>query len=163
MNSAAAPQIAFREANPADLPWMVALLANDPLGSGREKAAADLPESYQAAFEAIEKDPRHQLLVLEREERAAAFLQLSFLPNLTYEGGWRAQIEGVRVEAGVRGEGLGRQLLQEAIRRARERGCRLVQLTTDKRRPDALRFYESLGFVSSHEGMKLPLEHSPSR
>ena len=84
-------------------------------------------------------------------------LQLTLMRSLTYQGGWRAQIEGVRIDAGVRAQGLGRALFEWAIARAHERGCHLVQLTTDKRRPDAHRFYESLGFVASHEGMKLTL------
>jgi GNAT superfamily N-acetyltransferase len=85
-------------------------------------------------------------------------LQITFIPYLTYEGGWRALIEGVRVDGAARSAGVGRAMVEHAIGRARERGCRLVQLTTDKARPDALRFYEALGFVASHEGMKLHLD-----
>ena len=84
-------------------------------------------------------------------------LQLTFIPYLTYEGGWRAQIEAVRITSALRGDGLGHDLFAWAIDRARERGCHLVQLTTDKRRADARRFYEALGFTASHEGMKLHL------
>ncbi len=93
----------------------------------------------------------------ESEGRVVATLQLSFLPNLTYQGGWRAQIEGVRVARDQRGRGLGRQLIQWAIERARARFCVLVQLTTDKKRPAAIRFYRDLGFEPSHEGMKFIL------
>ena len=84
-------------------------------------------------------------------------LQLTFLPYLTYCGGWRAQIEGVRIAASERSQGLGRRMLEWAVERARARGCHLVQLATDKTRPQAKRFYETLGFVASHEGMKLHL------
>ena len=93
---------------------------------------------------------------------AVAVLQLTFTPYITHQGGWRATIEGVRVDSRLRGSGLGRELFAWAIARARERGCHLVQLTTDKQRPEARRFYESLGFVASHEGMKLKLPITPS-
>lgn len=87
----------------------------------------------------------------------AGLFQLTFIPYLTYRGGWRALVEGVRVAAPLRSSGIGRLLFQWAIHRARERGCHLIQLTSDKARPDAIRFYESLGFVATHEGMKLHL------
>lgn len=147
----------FRRAVRADLATIVKLLADDTLGSGREELADELPSSYVAAFEAIERDANHELIVADREGRVTGVLQLTFLPNLTYRGGWRAQIEGVRVAAEERGRGLGAALLRHAIARARERGCVLVQLTSDKRRTDAIRFYEGLGFEATHEGMKLPL------
>ena len=92
--------------------------------------------------------------------RLVGVLQLTFIPYLTYMGGWRALIEGVRVSSDARSLGIGRQLIEWAIDRARERNCHLVQLTTDKSRPDALRFYEKLGFKASHEGMKLHLDRS---
>jgi GNAT superfamily N-acetyltransferase len=95
--------------------------------------------------------------VAEEEGRVVATLQRTFVPSLTHRGGERAQVEGVRVAASHRGRGTGRSLLGWVVERARERGCRMVQLTTDKRRPDALRFYESLGFEATHEGMKLRL------
>jgi GNAT superfamily N-acetyltransferase len=90
--------------------------------------------------------------------RVVGVLQLTCIPSLTYQGGWRALIEGVRVDSGERSQGLGKTLFEWAIARARERGCHMVQLTTDKARPDAKRFYESLGFVASHEGLKLHLK-----
>jgi len=92
-----------------------------------------------------------------REERIVGVLQLTFIPYLTYQGGWRAVVEGVRVDGRVRSQGVGKALLEWAIARARERGSVMIQLTTDKSRPDAKRFYEGLGFVASHEGMKLHL------
>jgi GNAT superfamily N-acetyltransferase len=149
-------QLAIRRATSADLPAIVHLLADDPLGAKREADIDPLPDSYRRAFEAIDRDPHQALVVVEHEPGAVVgVLQLTFIPSITYRGGWRAQIEGVRVAASHRAEGIGRRLFEWAIARAVERGCHMVQLTTDKARPDARRFYESLGFVASHEGMKL--------
>ena len=147
----------FRDATRADLPKLVASLADDPLGATREQYEDPLPAAYEAAFDAIDGDPNHQLVVCESEGELAGFFQLSYLPNLTYIGRWRAQVEGVRVVAGHRRKGIGRAMLTHAIEQARKRRCYLLQLTTDKKRPDAVAFYESLGFVSSHEGMKMRL------
>jgi GNAT superfamily N-acetyltransferase len=144
----------FRDARREDVPAIVALLADDPLGSSRE-AAAD--EVYQAAFGQIESDPRSRLIVAEADGRVAGTLQLSLLPGLSRHGMLRAQIEAVRVAAPHRGQGLGRAMIEWAIGQARQHGCGLVQLTSDKRRHDAIRFYESLGFTASHEGLRLPL------
>ncbi|RMH12102.1 MAG: GNAT family N-acetyltransferase [Gemmatimonadetes bacterium] len=158
--------VRFREAVLSDLDAIVRLLADDALGAERETppgAAGGLPEetgaarAYVAAFEAIERDPNHVLLVGESAGSVCAVLQLSFLPHLTYEGGWRAQIEGVRVAREARGRGVGRALIEEAVTRARVRRCHLVQLTTDRRRPEALAFYRALGFEATHHGMKLHL------
>lgn len=157
--------VTFRPARREDLPTLVAMLADDELGVQRERFEDPLPESYYTAFAAIDADPHQELVVAERAEADSTgdgpaivgMLQLTFLPYLTYQGGWRGLIEGVRVASSQRGRGLGRQLFEWAIERARERGCHVVQLTTDKRRPDALRFYESLGFAATHEGMKLHL------
>jgi GNAT superfamily N-acetyltransferase len=147
----------IRAATEVDLPVIVSLLANDPLGALRETAGDTLASRYRAAFEAIDADPNHLLLVSEVEGRVVGVLQLSFLPHLTYEGGWRAQIEGVRVDESLRSQGVGRAMIEAAVDMAREKGCHLVQLTTDRRRPKALDFYLSLGFEASHEGLKLHL------
>lgn len=147
----------MRLAAAGDVPAIVKLLAADPLGARREQPGNPLPPAYGDAFAAIERDPNQELVVSTLDGRIVAVLQLTFIPSLTYRGSWRAQIEGVRVAEDVRSEGIGRRLIEEAVRRARERGCRMVQLTTDKRRPRALEFYERLGFVASHEGMKLYL------
>jgi GNAT superfamily N-acetyltransferase len=147
----------FRRATREDVPAIVAMLADDDLGRSREEAATVLPPSYLAAFEAIEVDPNQELVVVELDGVPVGTLQLTYIPYLTYRGGWRAQIEAVRVASHLRGSGLGHALFTWAIERARQRGCHLLQLTTDKRRPDARRFYEDLGFVASHEGMKLDL------
>ena len=152
------PSFRIRQAEERDLPQIVGMLADDPLGSQRERFESPLPSSYYAAFEAIKKDENNELVVAEREGAVLmAVLQLTFTPYMTHQGGWRASIEGVRVHRDVRGSGVGRELFSWAIHRARERGCHLVQLTTDKGRPGALQFYESLGFIASHEGMKLKL------
>jgi GNAT superfamily N-acetyltransferase len=135
----------FRRACRDDVPAIVPLLADDPLGAARETAGAGgIPEAYWRAFEAIDADPRQLLMVAELDGRVVGTLQLSFISSLTYRGGERAQIEAVRIEAGSRGRGAGRAMVLWAIEQARLRGCRLVQLTTDRRRPDALRFYERL-------------------
>ena len=143
----------FRRARAEDVPAIVHLLADDPLGRTRERDETSLPPSYLEAFAAIDRDPNNELVVACRTTTVVGVLQLTFVPSITYQGGWRAQIEGVRVDARERSHGLGRALFEWAIARARERGCHLVQLTTDKTRPDARRFYEGLGFVASHEGI----------
>ncbi|MBT8405521.1 MAG: GNAT family N-acetyltransferase [Gemmatimonadetes bacterium] len=149
--------LTIREAVERDVPDLVTLLADDPLGSQREAPGPEQMSAYQSAFQAIVERADHTLLVADRGGRPVAVLQLSFLPHLTYTGGWRAQIEGVRVCAELRATGLGRRLLEEAIDRARDRGCHLVQLTTDARRPAARAFYERLGFQATHHGMKMHL------
>jgi GNAT superfamily N-acetyltransferase len=144
----------LREARREDVPEIVALLADDAIGAGREGPADD---AYYAAFELIAADQRNQLLVAEAGGRIVGTLQLTMIPGLSRHGMLRAQIEGVRVSSDQRGQGLGGRMIEWAIEVARGQGCGLVQLTSDKRRPDAVRFYESLGFTGSHEGLKLPL------
>ncbi len=133
------------------------MLADDELGAKREDPSLPVSNSYQAAFEAIHTDPNNELIVAVKDDQVLGVLQITFIPYLTYKGGWRALIEGVRVSNRARSYGLGRSMFDRAISRSRERNCILVQLTTDKLRPDALRFYENLGFVASHEGLKLKL------
>jgi len=147
----------LREAVAADLPQLVAMLADDALGAQREDTSQPLNRAYCSAFQAIERDSNNLLLVAEIEQSIAAMLQLTFIPYLTHIGSWRCLIEGVRVHSDYRGRQLGRLLLESAIDSARDRGCRIVQLTSDKQRPRALHFYESLGFVATHEGFKLKL------
>lgn len=149
--------LAFRRAVSDDLNAIVALLVDDPIGSGRESAGVPLDPCYAAAFAAIERDPNQLLAVAERDGRVIGVLQLSFIPGLTRRGLWRGQIEGVRVAAGERGSGIGRAMLEWAIEECRKRGCGLVQLTSDKRRTDAHGFYQALGFEATHEGYKLSL------
>lgn len=153
-----APDLVFRPATRGDVDVIVRMLADDPLGAQREQYASPLPRSYERAFVAIQADPNNELVVAEADGRVVGVVQLTFIPYLTHQGSWRALIEGVRVDASARSQGVGQRMFTWAIERARERGCRIVQLTTDKSRPDALRFYQRLGFVASHEGMKLVLE-----
>lgn len=145
----------LRRARKGDLPRMLALLADDQLGATRESADDLVP--YERAFDAIDADPAHLLVVGELDGDVVATFQLSYIPGLSRKGSWRAQIEAVRVSEVLRGQGVGALMIQWAIDQARERGCSLVQLTTDKSRVSAHRFYERLGFVASHEGMKLTL------
>ena len=149
--------VSFRPAVAGDLPELVALLADDTLGATRDDASLPLDPLYTAAFAAIAADPNQLLLVGVAGDAVVACLQLSFIPGLTRRGMWRGQIEGVRVASAIRGSGIGRDLMTHAIGLCRARGCGLVQLTTDKSRPDAHRFYADLGFVASHEGLKLAL------
>ncbi|MET1087836.1 MAG: GNAT family N-acetyltransferase [Arthrobacter sp.] len=151
----------LRPAEPADLPAMVALLADDSMGAARERGGGMAP--YEQAFAAIDADPAHLLVVGElvpldagRGQVVATF-QLSFLPGLSRRGSWRSQIEGVRVAGSLRGRGIGNLMVRWAIDESRRRGCSMMQLTTHKSRTDAHRFYERLGFDASHEGMKLTL------
>lgn len=146
----------LRRAEADDLPAIVALLAADQLGATRDgvETAADLA-AYRRAFDAISRDPAHMLMVAQSGQDITATMQLSFIPGLARRGALRAQIEAVRVHEAYRSHGLGAALVTWAIGEARQRGCALVQLTTDKTRTDAHRFYGRLGFVASHEGMKL--------
>jgi len=149
----------IRLAKKADVPMIIALIANDKLGQLREDYRNPLPNPYYDAFENIAADPNQELVVMETENgQIIGTLQLSFIPYLTYQGGIRAQIEAVRVDKAFRGKGIGQQLFEWAIQRAKEKKAHVVQLTTDKKRPEALKFYEKLGFVASHEGMKLHLK-----
>ena len=147
----------IRDAEARDLPAVVALYADDELGAGSEQPEEPLAGEYLRAFAAISADPRTLLVVADDGGQVVGTLQLMFLPHLVRRGGERAQVEAVRVASSRRGSGLGRELVTWAIDRARERGCALVQLTTDASRPDAHRFYGQLGFTASHVGMKLPL------
>lgn len=146
----------FRKAIKEDLQAIVALIADDKLGALREDYQDPLPLPYHRAFKNIDTDSNQELMVVENETGdIIGTLQLSFIQYLTYKGGIRAQIEAVRIREDHRNQGLGKQLFDWAIDRAKERGAHLLQLTTDKKRPKALVFYKSLGFVDSHEGMKL--------
>ena len=151
-------ELTFRSATADDLTAIVTMLADDILGASRERLEQPLPQVYVTAFEEIDRDPNNELVVACLDDAIVGVLQLTVIPSLGHVGSRRALIEGVRVASSQRGAGIGTKLFQWAIARARERGCRMVQLTTDKRRLEAKRFYEALGFVASHEGMKLPLE-----
>lgn len=146
----------IRKATEKDLVAIVRMLADDKLGQQRERFEEPLPSSYTDAFAHIQNDPWQELMVVENEDgEVIGTFQLSFIQYLTYQGGIRAQIESVRIRKDQRGSGLGSRMFEYAIERAKARGAHVLQLTTDKQRPEALRFYEALGFVASHEGMKL--------
>jgi GNAT superfamily N-acetyltransferase len=158
VSAAGADPVVLRDARAEDVAAIVDLLAADQLGATRDgiRDDADLA-AYGAAFRAIDADPAHLLLVAEAAGEIVGTLQLSFLPGLARRGALRAQLEAVRVADSCRGSGLGGAMMRWAIDEARRRGCALVQLTSDKSRTDAHRFYSRLGFVASHEGMKLAL------
>lgn len=149
--------IAIREAEQADLEAVVDMLADDALGAQREQNQRPLPEAYLRAFRAIRDQPGQTLLVAHEGTRVIGCVQLSFLPGLSHQGMMRAQIEGVRVASEARGRGIGGLMIEDCIRRAREAGCGMIQLTSDRSREDAQRFYARLGFQPTHVGMKLKL------
>jgi GNAT superfamily N-acetyltransferase len=152
----------FRAATVDDLPAILALLVDDALGRLREDLGTQTNPRYLEAFAAIERDPNQLLAVADQDGLVVGCLQLTFIPGLSRRGMWRGQIEAVRVAASPRGSGVGRAMMLWAIEHCRARGCGLVQLTTDKRRADAHRFYAGLGFEASHEGMKLTLPDTRS-
>jgi ribosomal protein S18 acetylase RimI-like enzyme len=150
----------IRKATKADLTAIISMLADDELGKTRESfditKPKKVPQEYTSAFEKIAADPNQELMVVQTENlEIIGTMQLSFIQYLTYQGGIRAQIEAVRIKKDKRGSGLGKSMFEWAINRAQERKAHLLQLTTDKKRPEALGFYKSLGFIDSHEGMKL--------
>lgn len=147
------PEIRF--ARKDDLPAIAAVLAADSLGASRECAELPVARGYVDAFAAMEADPNNEVIVAERAGCVVAVLQLTIIPSLTYQGGTRGLIEGVMVAPDCRGQGIGESLMRWAVSRARTRGCKLVQLTSDKRRADAIRFYKRLGFSDTHVGLKL--------
>ena len=147
----------IRNAIKSDVSAIVQMIANDKLGKLRENYQSPLPDRYYEAFQNITNDPNQELMVIEDNNKVIGTLQLSFIQYLTYQGGIRAQIEAVRVHEDYRGKGIGQKLFKWAISKAKEKGAHVVQLTTDKKRPEALVFYEKLGFKASHEGMKLHL------
>lgn len=148
----------FRAATYTDIPEVVRLLADDQLGQQRERYEDPLPVNYYKAFAIIERDPNNELIVVELNGKIIGTMQLTFIPSLSFQGSMRMQIEAVRIDRRYRGHGLGQKMMQWAIKQAREANCRFVQLTTNKTRQAAHHFYERLGFVASHEGMKLDLE-----
>jgi len=149
--------LSFRTARHADLPALLAMLADDFLGKQREFDLDD--PAYAQAFAAIEADSNQRLLLAVLGERIVGMAQLSWIPGLSRGGAWRCQIEAVRIAADLRGQGLGARLIEACEAAARERGCRYLQLTSDRRRDDAHRFYRRLGYIDSHLGFKKTLDH----
>ena len=152
-NAPDAPYI--REASEADLPRIVELLAQLSLDAPSERLAIPLPASYLAAFEEIVADPRQRLLVIEAQGRIAGSAVLIIMPNLSHQGRPYAIIENIVIDTVARGAGYGEELVRYAIEEARKAGCYKLSLTSNKRRPDAHRFYERLGFQARHEGYRV--------
>ena len=148
----------FRQAAREDLPEIVRLLADDFLGATRERYENPLPDGYLRAFEEIAADKNNLLIIAEMNGEIVGTFQLTFTPSISFQGGKRATVESVRIDKQYRGQGIGRELMLFAIKRAREAGCVSMQLTTNAERADAHRFYENLGFKKSHLGMKLSLK-----
>lgn len=145
----------MRRATKDDLPAIVALLADDVRGRSRDDASLPLDPAYEEAFAAVDADPRQLLVVAVLDGAIVGTLQLSFIPGIGHKGAWRGQIEAVRIASQLRGQGLGGEMIAWAVDTCRSRGCRMVQLTSDKTRLDTHRFYEQLGFEQSHLGFKL--------
>jgi GNAT superfamily N-acetyltransferase len=148
----------FRRATRADVPEIVRMLADDGLGSQREQYTLPLPDCYFAAFEQIDANADHELIVAELDGRVVGTLHLIFIPSLSYQGGLRAQVESVRVDGSLRSQGIGGRMMEWTIERARQRGAHILQLTTHNTRAKAHRFYERLGFKGTHLGMKISLK-----
>jgi ribosomal protein S18 acetylase RimI-like enzyme len=151
-------EIIFRLARRADLPSIVRMLADDELGSQRERVESPLSESYYSAFEQINSDPNHELIVAEKNGEVIATPHLMFLPSVSFQGGLRAQIESVRVDKRFQSQGIGSEMMKWSMERAQQRGAHMIQLATHESREDAHRFYERLGFKGSHLGMKRSLK-----
>ena len=150
--------VSFRDATLADLPAIIALLAEDTLGEQREDPSLPLDPGYAAAFAAIKSDPGQRLIVAVLDGRVVGTMQLSTIPGIAFRGAWRGQIEAVRIAGDLRGRGLGEQLIAHAVEQFRAGGCKFVQLTSHKSRDGAHRFYERLGWTRSHDGFKLSLD-----
>ena len=149
--------LVFRKAIKNDIANLINLLADDELGSKREDTSLPMNQRYVDTFISIEKDLNNELTVVESDGNLVGMLQLTFIPYLTHTGSWRCLIEGVRIASNFRGQGVGTEFIKWAIQRARQRQCSIVQLTSDKQRPGALKFYDALGFEASHEGFKLKI------
>lgn len=144
----------IRNAKFEDLEFIIEMLADDDLGSKREDFRIPIPESYVKAFNEITSDKGQNLMVVQDNGVVIGTFQLSIIPYLTYQGRSRAQMEAVRVSSKYRGKGIGKKMIEWCLEFAHKQNCHVLQLTTDKKRPDAIRFYKSLGFIDSHEGMK---------
>jgi GNAT superfamily N-acetyltransferase len=150
-------ELTFRLAQVDDLMDIVTMLSDDALGATREKLAPTLSEAYLTAFDNIISDPNQELTIVEKNGVKVGTFHLTYIQYLTHQGGRRAQVEAVRTNSNYRGQGIGTKVFEYIIDRARKKGCNMVQLTTDKQRPNAIKFYESIGFIATHEGMKLSL------
>ncbi|MCB2067320.1 MAG: GNAT family N-acetyltransferase [Erythrobacter sp.] len=149
--------LTYREATEADLPFLDALIATDEVAAARDPVLPDNAAQQLEAMRAIAADPNHELWIVEAGGEPVASFHLSYLPGVSRKGAWRGQVESVRVSPHLRGQGVGEAMMRWAIARCEERGCGVVQLTSDNTRLAAHRFYERLGFANSHAGFKLRL------
>lgn len=147
----------FRRAKQSDLEDIIYLLADDELGKQREKLSGMIPSSYLDAFIRIDFDPNQFLMVVESRGIILGTCHLTLMPSLTFQGGLRMNVEAVRIASSCRGEGVGEWMINQLLSLAQKEGCKIIQLTTNKERVNAKRFYEKLGFKSTHEGMKMYL------
>ena len=148
----------IRPAIRQDLAAILAMLLDDFLGATRENAGDDIDENYVRFFDLIEADSNNTIYVAESEGETVGTFQLTYIPNITFGGSWRVQVEAVRIASAWRGRGLGKMMIEWIVEQARQRDCVMVQLTTNKERTKALEFYHNLGFVASHEGFKMVLK-----
>jgi GNAT superfamily N-acetyltransferase len=147
--------LTFRQALKKDLIELIKLLADDKLGKSREDISVPINKDYLLSFEKIDKDPNNELIIVEENQKIIGMLQLTFVPYLTHIGSIRCIIEGVRINKQYRGKGLGTKTFQWAIQYAKKKDCNIVQLTSNKQRKNAIKFYQNLGFEATHEGLKL--------
>jgi len=150
-------ELKFRLAKKDDLIDIVRMLSDDTLGASREQFKPILSDNYLKAFENISTDPNQELTIVEMNGEKIGTFQLTFIQYLTHQGGLRAQIEAVRTSSNYRGKGIGTAVFKYIIERAKQKGCNMLQLTSDKQRSQAIKFYETVGFIASHEGMKLKI------
>ncbi|WP_340586587.1 GNAT family N-acetyltransferase [Erythrobacter alti] len=150
-------QLTYRDATEADLPFLDALAAEDDVGTARDPLRPDHAEQALEGLRAITADPNHRLYIVEWAGEPVGSFQLSFIPGVARRGAWRGQIESVRTRENLRGQGIGEAMMQWAMDRCKDRGCGIVQLTSDRKREAAHRFYQRLGFEPSHTGFKLKL------
>jgi len=150
--------LTYREATEADLPFLDALIAEDEVAAARDPVTAGMVQEQLEALHAITADPAHTLYIVERDGKPVGSFQLSFIPGVSRRGAWRGQIESVRVSRAARGHGTGEAMMRWAIGACEKRGCGIVQLTSDRSRDAAHRFYERLGFEPTHTGFKLKLK-----
>lgn len=148
---------AYRNATPADLRFIIGLIVEDSVIDTGDNPADAGHADYVNALAAIDADPNQEMIVVEDDGVPVGCFQLSYLPGLMRRGQWRGQIEVVHVAQSHRNRGIGGEMMRWAIERCREHNCSMVQLTSNKKRTDAHRFYERLGFLKSHEGFKLYL------
>jgi GNAT superfamily N-acetyltransferase len=150
-------ELKFRLAKKDDISDIVRMLSDDNLGATREKFEPIISDNYLKAFENISKDQNQELTIVEMNGEKVATYQLTFIQYLTHQGGLRAQVEAVRTNSNYRGQGIGTKIFEYIINRAKLKGCNMIQLTSDKQRPEAIKFYETIGFIATHEGMKLKI------